>query len=180
MSSAQVFMENERLLIHSLREQDLDGLTAMRNDPRVYRCEPTFLAELQGTPEEALRDLRHMDLFQDRQCILGIYEKTDQDVLAGLAEFYDYKPSGKVISIGCRLRPEFWGRGLGSACIQEMCDYILNNTEVELITAHVMPENKASSQMLLKNGFEHLVTKAEDWGYNKQTEAEVYTLDKKE
>jgi hypothetical protein len=46
-----------------------------------------------------------MDLEEHRQCILGVYEKTDPSVLAGLAEFYDFKPSGKVISIGYRFCP---------------------------------------------------------------------------
>ena len=171
-------MENERLLIHGLRDRDLEGLTAMRNDPRIYRCEPTYLTELQGTPREALREIRRMDLLKDRQCILGVYEKTDPDVLAGLAEFYDYKPSGKVISIGYRFRPEYWGRGIGSCCVRALLDYLQDYTEVELVTAHVLPENKASSRILLKNGFELLVTKTEDWGYGRQTVAEVYTLDR--
>ena len=177
MCNVQIFIENERLLIHGLNDQDLDGFTAMRNDPRVYRYEPTFLAELQGTPEEALKAIQSMDLQKDRQCILGIYEKTDPDVLAGLAEFYDYKPSGKVISIGYRLRPEYWGKGIGTSCAHALADYIQSNTEVELITAHVICENKASSRSLLKNGFEYLLTKAEDWGHEEQTVAEVYTLD---
>ena len=103
----EVNIENDRLLIHGLREQDLAVLTAMREDSRIYRYEPSFLAELQGTPEEALKAIRSMDFEEDRQCILGIYEKAGPDVLTGLIELYDYKPSGKVVSIGCRLRPEF-------------------------------------------------------------------------
>lgn len=177
MGIEQICAENERLLIHGLKDEDLDILTAMRKDLRIYRYEPTFLAELQGTPPEAMRALQSMDLLKDRQCILGVYEKTDPGVLAGLAELYDYKPSGKVISLGYRLRPEYWGRGIGSCCVGLLLDYIQNNTEVELITAHVIPENKASSQILLKNGFQYLVTKTEDWGYDTQTLAEVYTFD---
>ena len=177
MKDHDIVIENERLLIHDLREQDLDALTAMRDDPRIYRYEPTFLEELQGTPEEALRTAQGMDLIRDRQCILGIYEKTDPGILIGLAELYDYKQSGKVISLGYRFRPEYWGRGLASCCNRALVDYIRNNTEVELITAHVAPENKASTQILLNNGFQYLVTKTEDWGSGRQIEAEVYTFD---
>ena len=177
MCREQIFIENERLLIHGLRDQDLDGLTAMRNDPRIYRYEPTFLIELQGTPEEALRAIQGMDLFEDRQCILGIYEKNDPDALAGLAEFYDFKPSGKVISIGCRLRPEYWSMGLGTNCAQLLVDFIKKNTEVELITAHVITDNKYSPRPLLKNGFKLLVTKPDDWGHDSKDVAGVYTLE---
>ena len=149
----------------------------MRNDRRIYGYEPTFLAERQGTAESAMKAIQDMDFTRDRQCILGIYEMDKPETLIGLAEFYDYKPSGKVISIGYRLRPEYWGRGIGSRCVSALVEFIKDNTEVELITAHVIPENKASSRCLVKNGFEYLITKPEDWGYDKPTVAEVYTLD---
>lgn len=177
MMSNRIQIENDRLLIRGLQDRDLDGLTAMREDQRIYRYEPSFLAELQGTPEEALRAIQRMDLYKDRQCILGIFEKAGRGALAGLAELYDYKPSGKVISIGYRLIPECWGRGIGSGCVRALVDFIQNNTQVQLITAHVIPDNRASSRCLLKNGFEYLLTKTEDWGHDRLSVADVYTLD---
>ena len=172
-----IYIENERLLIHSLKQQDLDSLRSMRCDELVYRYEPVFLTELQGSPEEALETLRRMDLYKDRQCVLGVYEKTDPEVLVGLAELYDYKPSGKVISIGYRFRSEYWGRGIATSCVQALLKFIQDKTEVELVTAHVLPDNKASARCLLKNGFEYLLTKTEDWGYDSPCVADVYTLD---
>ena len=173
----EIYIENDRLLIHALRNHDLTALTAMREDARIYRYEPSFLAELQGTPEEALKTIRSMDLDEDRQCILGIYEKADPDVLVGLAEFYDYKPSGKVVSIGYRLIPKFWGRGIATCSIHALADYLQSNTQVELVTAHVNPDNGASVRCLQKNGFAYLHTKTEDWGHAQPSVAEVYTLD---
>lgn len=177
MICSPIHIENDRLLICSLKNSDLKGLEALRCDQRVYRYEPTFLIELQGTPETALETIRNMDLYEDRQCILGVYEKTDPSVLTGLAELYDFKPSGKVISIGYRFLSEHWGKGIASSCISAILGYIQNNTNVELVTAHVLPENKASARCLLKNGFEYLITKTEDWGYGQASVADVYTLD---
>ena len=165
------------ILLRNLTEQDLPAFTDMRNDKRIYRYEPTFLIELQGTPESAMEAVMNMDLRRDRQIISAICEAGDPDTLIGLAELYDYKKSGKVISIGHRLRPEYWGRGIGSRCIHALVDYIKENTEAELITAHVVPANKASAGCVLKNGFEYLITKPEDWGYDEPTIADVYTLD---
>ena len=175
--SKRISIEAEGILIRNLKDQDLAALTDMRNDRRIYYYEPTYLAELQGTPESSLKAIQNMDLNRDRQCILGIYETGDPDALIGLAEFYDYKTSGKVISIGYRLKPEYWGRGIGCCCVRALVEFIQDNTEVELVTAHVIPENKASSRCLLKNGFEYLITKSEDWGHGKLTIADVYTLD---
>ena len=89
MGHNPICIENDRLLMQSLKIQDLEGLRAMRRDRKVYRYEPTILAELQGTPEQALEAILGMDLHESRQCILGVYEKTDPSVLVGLAEFYD-------------------------------------------------------------------------------------------
>ena len=118
-----------------------------------------------------------MDLYEDRQCILGVYEKTDPSELVGLAELYDYKPSGKVISIGCRFKSDCWGKGLATACIYALLEFIQNKTEVGLVTAHVLPDNKASARCLLKNGFEFLFTKKEDWGHGQLSPTDVYTFD---
>lgn len=172
-----IHIENGRLLIRSLKMQDLDGLTAMRCDKRIYRHEPAYLAELQGTPEKSLEMIMHMDLNRDRQIILSVYKKTDSPVFVGLAEFYDYKPSGKVISIGYRFLPEYWGRGIATSCVHALLDYVQNHTGVELITAHVLPDNIASSRCLRKNGFEYLLTKTEDWGHRQLSIADVYTFD---
>ncbi len=177
VKSDPIIIEINGILIRGLQDTDLNALTAMRNDTRIYRYEPSFLAELQGKPEDSLNAIRSMDLNRDRQSIFGIYEGSSPETLAGLAEFYDYKPSGKVISIGYRLRPEFWGRGIGFRCAGALLDYLRCNTEVELVTAHVIPGNTASSRILLKHGFERLLTKLEDWGYGEPVLAEVYTCD---
>lgn len=172
-----IFIENDRLLIRKLEEHDLEALKAMRSDTAVYRYEPTFLCERQGSAEKALKELSNMDLFEQRQCILGVFEKREMLIFVGLAELYDYKPSGKVISIGYRFLSRHWGKGIATSCVHALLEYLKQNTEVELITAHVLPENKASAKCLEKNGFDYLLTKAEDWGHAQPAIADVYTLD---
>ena len=49
--------------------------------------------------------------------------------------------------------------------------------EIELITAHAIPDNKASGNNLRKNGFQYLLTKTEDWGLGAPTVSDVYTYD---
>ena len=100
--------------------------------------------------------------------------------MVGLAEFYDFKASGKTISIGYRFLSRFWGKGIGSSCVQALLKYVQSNTEAELVTAHVIPGNTASARCLLKNGFEYLLTKEEDWGHEHLTTADVYTWDRPE
>lgn len=172
-----MIIENDRIILRKLNKRDLPTLKILRDSPIVYRYEPAYLAERQDTPEKALMLLQQMDLDRDRQCILGVYQKTRPDLLVGLAELYDYKPSGKIISIGYRLIDTYWGLGIGSSTVSALVDYIEKETGVLLITAHVIPSNKASAAILLKNGFEHLLTKEEDWGFGHPVTADVYTRD---
>lgn len=41
----------------------------------------------------------------------------------------------------------------------------------------MIPDNRASARCLIKNGFEWLLTKPEDWGYGEKCIADVYTRD---
>ena len=58
-----------------------------------------------------------------------------------------------------------------------MMEYLVNYTDVQIITASTMVENKASARVLIKNGFT-LVNSAvpEDWGYAQPTLADKWIL----
>jgi ribosomal-protein-alanine N-acetyltransferase len=51
-----------------------------------------------------------------------------------------------------------------------MIRYLEEETDIEIITASTMVENKASARVLQKNGFELVTSGAEeDWGYERPT-----------
>jgi ribosomal-protein-alanine N-acetyltransferase len=175
-----MMIENDRIMMHPLEETDFDAFQRMRQSKRIYRYEPSYLPELQGAPETAFRRIQALDLERDRQWVLGIYEKAAPELLTGLGEFYDYKPCGSVISIGYRLLEAYWGRGIAGNCVSAMLQYLRDHTAIQMVTAHVIPENQASSRLLLRNGFEHRLTKLENWGNPGDPQpriAELYTFD---
>ena len=56
-----------------------------------------------------------------------------------------------------------------------MVDYLYSQTDIEIITASTMIENKASARVLQKNDF--IMTAeavAEDWGYEKDVLADKW------
>ena len=56
-----------------------------------------------------------------------------------------------------------------------MVDYLYSQTDIEIITASTMIENKASARVLQKNDF--IMTAeavAEDWGYEKAVLADKW------
>lgn len=172
-----MLIENEHLILRTLTANELEMLTCLVSSDTVYRYEPTFLAERQYAPEKAIEVLSRLDLEKDRQCILGIFLKKDPDTMVGLAELYDYKTNGKTISIGYRLSEKYWGQGIATLTVNTLINYLLKNTRVTVVTAHVIPDNAASAGVLTKNGFRLALTKEEDWGFEHLTKADVYTLD---
>ena len=104
--------------------------------------------------------------------ILGIFLG---DRFCGLGEFYGYRDPIHKISVGYRLLEECWGMGIATEALGAMLKYLDDETDIEIVTASTMIENRASANVLRKNGFT-LVASAvgEDWGYDQPTIADKW------
>lgn len=166
-------LEGERILLGKITEKDRDALWEMARSHNVYRYEPTYLLEQQYTDmDQLLRDLYGKYFEEKQNLFLGIYLKDNPAELCGLAEFYDYRDHLHMVSIGARLREKFWQSGIATEVAKLMADYLFGETDIEIITASTMAENKASARVLEKNGF--MTTNSlrrEDWGRDESTEA---------
>ena len=156
-------------------QADLPGLQELVNSPRVYRYLPTFLFEKQyEDPREVIR-LLYGDFFHTKQSlILGVFDKAGGD-FCGLAEYYGLKQDIQKTCLGYRLAEQFWGRGIATQTVKLMVDYLYTKTDIEIITASTMIENKASARVLEKNGFIQTGSSVpEDWGYEQPTLADKW------
>ena len=165
-------MENSRILIERITDQDADALQSMRQSTQVYRYLPTFLYEKQYEDVHFVIRNLYGDIFTAKESlILGIY-LAESRTFCGIAEFYGYKASLQKTCIGYRLAERFWGKGIASQAVSLMVDYLCTQTDTEIITASTMLENRASARVLEKNGF--ILTASavpEDWGYPAPTAA---------
>ena len=167
------YLEGERVIFRKITEDDRDALQEMAHSNIVYRYEPTYLLEQQYTDmDRLLRDL-YGEYFEKKQNLfLGIFLKDNPSELCGLAEFYDYRDHLHMVSIGTRLREQFWRSGIATEVAKLMSDYLFKETDIEIITASTMVENKASAHVLEKNGFMSTYTvHKEDWGHDESTDA---------
>ncbi len=56
-----------------------------------------------------------------------------------------------------------------------MVDYLYGQTDIEIITASTMMENRASARVLEKNGFDLVVRASdEDWGYEEPSPSDKW------
>ena len=174
------YLENERIILRKICRDDKEGLKELINDDGVYQYLPTFLYEKQEEDIDSVIDGLYGGIFRSKESLfLGIFlnepDKYVELPFCGLAEFYVYKDSIHNTCIGYRLIRRFWGRGIASEAVSLMVDYLYSKTDIEIITASTMIENKASAKVLTKNGFIMTATSVpEDWGFDEPTIADKW------
>ena len=168
-------LENEHIMLKSLTNSDSLFLSEFVKTERVYKYLPTFLFEQQYSDMSVMIKAVYEDCFRKKESlILGVYLK-DESELCGLAEFYGYKALIQKTCIGYRLSDKYWGHGIATQAVSLMVDYLYSQTDIEIITASTMIENKASARVLEKNGFVRTATSVpEDWGYSTPTLADKW------
>ena len=164
-------IEGGRLVLRRLTAEDADSLGELAGSREVYRYLPTFLFEQKyADAREVIRRL-YDECLQD-SLILGVFMQGD---FCGLAEFYGYRETIRKISVGYRFLERSWGKGIATETLGLMVDYLYGETGIEIITASTMVENRASANVLIKNGFDLVVRAAEeDWGYPAPTLADKW------
>lgn len=156
------YCEGSRVVLKRVSAEDKGPLTYMVNSSNVYRYLPTFLYEKSSSDIDHIIGTLYTECIKE-SLITGIYV---EGKFCGLAEFYGYMDDMHKVSVGYRLLEEYRGRGIATETLGLMLDYIRNNTDIGIVTASTMVENKASANVLRKNGFVMVVSSVEeDWGY---------------
>ena len=164
-------LRGKRLRLGRLTLEHADALQELVNSPAVYRYLPTFLFEKQYPDVRDVIDRLYDECWKE-SIILGIFLDGG---FCGLAEMYGYRDPIHKISVGYRLLERCWGKGIATEALGIMIDYLYNETDIEIITASTMIENRASARVLTRNGFDLVVHAAEeDWGYETPTIADKW------
>ncbi|WP_330054932.1 GNAT family N-acetyltransferase [Ruminococcus sp.] len=160
-------LTGDGITLRPLNIGDTCSLKELTEDNEVYRYLPTFLFEKKyENTEEVI--CRMYDEGLKESIILGIFR---DGAFCGLAEMYGYRDDIHKISVGYRLIKRWWGKGIAKKALGLMISYLNDETDIEIITASSMVENKASAAVLRKNNFILVTTAKEDWGYDKPISA---------
>ena len=159
-------LESDRLILREWAAADAPAMEMIVHDPDVYRFLPTFLYEQSYVDIGEMISCVRKECFDTHDSILlGIFLKNDPERLVGIAEIYNYEPEKEKASIGYRLNRRYWGKGIASETAALLVKYLIEQTDIRKITAHVMAENEASARVLEKNDFVLRWTGLrEDWG----------------
>ena len=164
-------LRGTRLKLKRLTLEHAEALRELVNSDNVYRYLPTFLFEHKYADVSHVIRRLYDECFRE-SIILGIFLDGS---FCGLAEMYGYRDPIHKISVGYRLLERCWGKGIATEALGIMIDYLYNETDIEIITASTMIENRASARVLTRNGFDLVVHAAEeDWGYDRPTAADKW------
>ena len=165
------YLKGKKVTLRALTPDDAEDLGAMTGDEEIYRNLPTFLFEKKY--DDPAYVIRHLyDECIEESLILGVF--LDEE-FCGLAELYAYRPPIRKISVGVRLIKKFWGAGVASMASEMIVDYLMNETDIELITAVTMTRNKAAGNVLKKQGFKRVAHGVyENWGFDSPTPEDVW------
>lgn len=61
----------------------------------------------------------------------------------------------KTAEMGYYISEKYWGKGIGTSAVKQVCKYILENTDIIRIFAQPFSYNTASCRILEKAGFEY-------------------------
>lgn len=169
-------LEGDNLILKRIEQEDATGLEELRSNDRVYRLLPTFLYERQlDDVHKVIKSMYEGPVFTNHESLhFGIYQKKEMG-FAGIIELYGYKKEIRKVSLGYRLLERCWGKGIASEAVSVLLKYLLEETDIEIITASTMVENRASAKVLKKNGFGlFALSTEEDWGYPTPTLADKW------
>ena len=121
------------------------------NDPEDY----AFIQELEkSTNMDYLWDLTNLEDTADNKDGMIVLNEDDEKIgYLNLSEPTEAR-YGKTINIYYATLEKYRNKGYAKKMLEEVSNYLFNNTKIDCIIAAVKIENMASQKVLLKSGFE--------------------------
>lgn len=144
-------LETNRLLLRKVAETDVAEVLELRSDKKTMKYIPRPLVK---TDEDALAHIKMInDKIDNNEGINWAITLKGNTKLIGIIGHYRISPENHRCEIGYMILPEYWGIGIVTEAIKVVLEYGFDDLQMHSIEAVIDPENKASEQVLLKNGF---------------------------
>ncbi len=144
-------IETERLLLRRISMHDLADYFSLRNDAEAMKYlnkeEPQTIELIQGI-------INKIDAGIENNTAInwGISLKTNPTFIGSIG-YHKIDLDHHRAEIGYMLQPAYWGQGITNEAIQAVIHFGFNNMQLHSMEAHINPENTASRNLLLKQGF---------------------------
>lgn len=169
-------MTEREVTVAEVQEEDLPFLFELWHTPEVMRYADEF-PKLRGWSKSDDPQAAWVT-YQKRRALLGkAYVqlilslggkmRIGESFFAPIPDGYSFgkwqKPEGTLCLMGdIKLRPAYWGRGLGSQGMRRVVPWLFTNTECSLLVVPPHRKNPAAQRVYEKAGFE-LYTGMRSW-----------------
>ena len=79
----------------------------------------------------------------------------EDNVVGSIGAFRKENVHCRTAEIGYYIAEPFWGQGIGTEAVRQLCQYIFKNTNIIRLFAEPFAYNTASCKILEKNGFQY-------------------------
>jgi len=144
---------NAFIHLSEIRSSDKGAYVEHLNDKGIYDCTLRIPFPYSETDAEEWLALVEKSTKQHGQPVNWAIRNENDYLIGGIG--FDGLTLGKshLAEIGYWLAKPYWGRGIMTAVVQQVCRHAFEEFGLAKITAHVFPHNRASARVLEKCGF---------------------------
>ena len=144
-----IILESDRLYVRKYVTTDLQNFYLLNSDPEVMQ----YIRPVKNQ-EESKQFLKEVISFSEQHPRLGRWAlmSKQNDQFVGSLSMLPLDHTNDI-HLGYALLKSYWGLGYASEIAKAGIQYALEVLQLDTLTAVTDPENLASQQVLLKNGF---------------------------
>ena len=141
------YLESDTLVLKKIERGDVNDLFEILSDEELFRYRP-------GNPWKTVEAIANVvghyerDFNKHKTIFLGIYYKTANIKLVGIAEIFDFDDKASRVEIGYTLNKDYWGNGIVTNAVKMMIAFLFDVINVNSIQATPMPVNVKSKNVL--------------------------------
>ena len=143
-------LETERLILRSLRKEDVDVMAQLFANPDFMRFSLGVFTERKQTIAfiEKVIGCDHAGIPSQ----FAVSPRQEDTIIGYCGFFYHPEDGIEDIEIGYRLHPDYWNRGLITEAARAVRDHGLRDWRLSRVISLIHPENTPSRRVAEKNG----------------------------
>lgn len=177
MESKLSIIKADNVILRPVCVDDVEAIYEIYSNEKIFYFMPGKAINDKKAIVRLIKEFE--EKHQSKQAFFwGVCLKDDPKKIIGIIELYDLDLKVHMISIGYRLNERFWGKGIMTAAVKAMVDFLFYTTKVKRIQAFVLPINESSKHILHKNGFEKegVLRQAQYWEGKGIVDVVIYSI----
>ncbi|NUU61035.1 GNAT family N-acetyltransferase [Paenibacillus agri] len=170
-------LRSDELILKKIEDVHVDGVFEIYSNDKVFEYCGILPKHNKNTVSNMIGHFAR-DFHKRSKIKWGIFANAEPERLLGIIEAFDFNQKVNMVTIGYFLDEAHWGKGIASAAVKLLVQFLFEDVNVNRIQAEVMPRNDSSKKVLVKNGFlkEGTLRQASLWTGKGIVDLEIYSI----